>query len=110
DFDVEHCSRFYRDECLVGIENVDAGAPTDSQVSACIAAIKATEDCQSKGIKTMDDCPAAPLANPQSSGGDDPCTVIKASPELLRDCAFVAAPPPAPVAEAGTDAGDLDAE
>ena len=120
-FDVEACKRFYRDQCLHGIENpLDGGAIADQTVNACVAAIEATAECAKQGVMIMTDCPAAPMI----PGEEDrvPCDVIGPSgrPDILAACAFVTAPP---TEDAGTgvdgsddagdggedaDAGDLD--
>jgi hypothetical protein len=102
---VDACNLFYRDQCLAGVENADAGTPADTTVSACVAAIQAAGACAKAGAKTIDGCAGAKLLD----GADHtrtPCELIQAHVEDLAACAFVTMP----VSDAGvidaSDAGD----
>lgn len=98
---VDACTLFYRDQCLHGVENADAGVPATKVVDACVAAINATAACAKAGAKTVDGCAGAALV----AGADHalaPCVVLQEKVELLAACAFAAAPPAA-------DAGATDA-
>ncbi len=103
---VQSCTLFYRDQCLHGIENADAGPPATEVVDACIAAVDATAACAKAGAKTLDGCAGAKLlatADPTLT----PCKVLLEKVDLLAACAFATAPP-APDAgvtpDAATDA------
>jgi hypothetical protein len=99
---VQSCTLFYRDQCLHGVENADAGPPTTEVVDACIAAVNATAACAKAGAKTLDGCAGAKLltsADPTLT----PCKVLLEKVDLLAACAFATAPP-APDAGAATDA------
>lgn len=85
---VSNCKVFYNDACLVGLENVDE-EPTQDTVDDCVAAVTKTGACKTAGAKTMAECEDGPTM----VGGSEelaPCEVL-ASPESLKDCAFVAA-------------------
>ena len=97
---VQSCTLFYRDECLHGIENADAGAPAQDVVDGCIAAVNATAACATAGAKSIEGCAGAKLlstADPTLT----PCKVLLEKVDLLAACAFATAPP---MPDAGTDA------
>jgi hypothetical protein len=97
---VQSCTLFYRDQCLHGIENADAGTPATEVVDACIAAVNATAACAKAGAKTLDGCAGAALltsADPALA----PCTILLEKVDLLGACAFATAPPKL---DAGADA------
>jgi hypothetical protein len=104
-FDVARCNRFYRDQCLVGIQNTTDTSNDDLNAAAtkCVAALQAAAACAADGGSAAP-CPGLALI-PDASCTEvtpsDPtaCNVITACPEVLQDCNFVAAPP-----DAGTDA------
>lgn len=79
--DVPSCERFYRDQCLHGIQNgVLPGGP---EVDACVATIQRAGECAVKSGKnsSIADCPGL--------GGDrGACAVVRA-PELHTSCAFL---------------------
>lgn len=83
---VENCVTFYRDGCLVGIEN-DAEEPSEGDTKDCVEAIQRTAKCQTDGVAVMADCDVE-----TESGGADlsPCEAMM-QPELITACAFVAA-------------------
>lgn len=103
---VQSCTLFYRDQCLHGIENADAGAPATEVVDGCIAAVNATAACAKAGAKTLDGCAGAALlasADPTLT----PCVVLTDKVDLLAACAFATAPPKldaGAAADAATDA------
>ncbi|MFT3773051.1 MAG: hypothetical protein QM820_47320 [Minicystis sp.] len=110
DFDVDACKRFYRDACLNGTGNPDAG-DLNALVPPCIAALQAC----SAGAATDGSCAGQPLragaicqildANGVDGGAryvtldPTPCNIVMHCPDLLEACAWVAAP------DAGTDDG-----
>ena len=102
---VQSCTLFYRDECLHGVENADAGTPAATTVDACVAAVNATAACARAGAKTINGCAGAKLL-----GGADvtlaPCTILQSKVELLAACAFatLVPTPDAGAADAATDA------
>jgi hypothetical protein len=98
---VQSCTLFYRDQCLHGVENADAGEPATTSVDACVAAIDATAACAKAGAKTLDACAGAKLLD-TADHTLPPCTILKEKVELLAACAFAAAP-------AATNAGTADA-
>jgi hypothetical protein len=102
---VQSCTLFYRDECLHGVENADAGTPAATAVDACVAAVNATAACAKAGAKTIEGCAGAPLL----AGADvslAPCVILQSKVELLAACAFatLAPTPDAGAADAATDA------
>lgn len=116
-FDVDRCTRFYKDECLVGVENVvkvDGGDPFDPNplAQACVDALNALAACVDAGAAP---CPGADLVPDASCGTADApataCNIILVCPEILSACSFVAAPVDAGAAptDAGSDAdaGDM---
>jgi hypothetical protein len=91
--EVENCKTFYRDHCLVGLENTD-GEPDTDDVESCVATIEKLAKCGRDGVETLADCDVA-----VASGLPDdvlppatPCEAL-ASPETLAACDFVAAEP-----------------
>ncbi len=97
---VQTCTLFYRDECLHGVENADAGEPASTTVDACVAAVNATAACAKAGAKTIEGCAGAALL----AGADvklAPCVILQDKVELLAACAFATL---APTPDAGTDA------
>lgn len=77
DFDVDACERFYRDQCLRGLQTEDD--PGDPKVDACVRAIERAGECARNGTSPCD------------IGGavvDDPCRVIVA-PEQFDPCGFL---------------------
>ncbi|MEP7120157.1 MAG: hypothetical protein ABJE95_04565 [Byssovorax sp.] len=98
---VESCTSFYRDECLHGVENADAGAPAATAVEACVAAVNATAACAKAGAKTVAGCAGVKVI----AGADvtlAPCVVLQSKVDLLAACAFATLPPT-------PDAGATDA-
>lgn len=67
---VDDCDRFYNDACLHGL--VSNVAPTDTQVSTCVAAINAATDC------TI-------VANPETSDACAFLLVYDAGPDAGTD-------------------------
>jgi hypothetical protein len=104
-FDVDGCTLFYRDACLVGIGNADAGDVVAAQIQGCITALQAcTPDAAAEA-----GCPGQALhAGATCGNGDggviaDPtaCDILMHCPEVLEACHFVAALP-----VTTSDAGD----
>jgi hypothetical protein len=89
------CTDFYRDQCLVGIEN-DTKEPTDATIKGCVAAVNAVSECAKQGVATLSDCGVA-LVEPADATKFAPCDIITSGAELLSACAFVVRP-----ADAGT--------
>jgi hypothetical protein len=87
--EVANCRTFYRDHCLLGLENTEA-APGQGEVDACVDAIERTSACGSPGSSTMQECGV------ELRDGDDgslaPCRVLQ-EPERLRACAWLEPPP-----------------
>jgi hypothetical protein len=114
--EVEDCQIYYRDFCLVGIENTDAG---NADPAPCVGALEALVRC--KGNEPGADCPGAPILDaswvpsaacgPLDGGPYSACHILQFCPELLAACSFVAYPPSAPdgsttaVAEASATTG-----
>jgi hypothetical protein len=98
---VDSCTLFYRDECLHGIENADAGTPATTTVDACVAAIDATAACAKAGAKTLDGCAGAKLLD-SADHTLPPCQILQEKVELLAACAFAAT-------VSASDAGTADA-
>lgn len=97
---VQSCTLFYRDQCLHGVENADAGTPAQTTIDACVAAIDATAVCAKAGAATIEGCAGAPLL----AGADStlkPCQILQEKVELLAACAFAAL---VPAPDAGTTA------
>ncbi|WP_437683054.1 hypothetical protein [Sorangium sp. So ce131] len=110
---VKSCSEFYWDQCLHGIEHaVDfdegvkhaASDPTNEQVEACVAAVRATRDCASAGVASMAECSAAPLAAGEDLG-ITPCYVIRKRAHALDACTFVVQPPEPGSSQGGGEGG-----
>jgi hypothetical protein len=97
---VEACSLFYRDECLHGVENADAGTPTKAVIDGCVAAVNATAACAKAGAKSIEGCAGAELLS-TADATLTPCKVLLEKVDLLAACAFATAPP---AVDAGTDA------
>lgn len=107
-FDVDRCKRFYRDECLVGIGNADAGDVTNL-IQPCIKALQA---CAAADASAEAGCPGQALheaAKCHDTQGTvlEPtaCNILMHCPEVLEACNW-AAKPPATAADGGTDGGD----
>ena len=96
---------FYRDECLHGVENADAGAPSTPTIDACVAAVNATAVCARAGAKTIEGCAGAQLVN-GANVTLTPCVILQNKVELLAACAFASLTPVADagVVDAATDA------
>lgn len=99
---VDSCKRFYRDECLVGTENAEAGA---ADPAPCVAAIHALGACSGNDAATP--CEGAPTLDASCIANDaavDPtaCNILMHCPEVLSACSFIAAP--AAVTDAAADA------
>jgi hypothetical protein len=106
-FDSDRCQRFYRDACLAGIQNPDAGAGFDPNMLAqpCVDAINALGPCLADGGAGC--TPPQLVPDPTCPGGNpmNACDILMKCPEVLTYCSFIAAPP---TLEAGTatDSGD----
>jgi hypothetical protein len=96
-FDVSRCELFYRDECLVGIQNADAGSNLTAATNACVTALQAEIGC----MNTADSGACQMLLPsgtfcPETDAAATPCSVL-ICPEVLTACAWLATP--------GIDAG-----
>lgn len=108
-FDVAGCTRFYRDECLVGIANAsDGGGSTDP--AACITAL---QGCAAGDASTAPGCPGQAL-HPGAKclnglveiPSPTACDIVLHCPEVLEACHFVAAVPVTSVDGGAGDGGD----
>lgn len=93
---VESCKIFYRDQCLHGVENVEA-APSGTEQEACLGALRAVAACVSAGTSPAD-------CNVDLIAGDPPalCEVLVGSRvAALSACAFAALPIEKPAASDG---------
>lgn len=106
DDQIEACTLFYRDECLHGVENADAGTPATMVVDACVAAVNAAAVCAKAGAKSIAGCSGADLVTSADSSLP-PCTILTQKVELLAACAFAVRPP---VADAGASDAASDAK
>ncbi|APR76210.1 Hypothetical protein A7982_01557 [Minicystis rosea] len=117
-FDVAACKRFYRDACLLGTGNPDAG-DLNTLAPPCIAALQACGTgaaeagtgvgCPGQTLRTGATCQM--LNATLVDGGPvyvelelTPCNIIMHCPEVLEACAWVAAP------DAGADADGSDGD
>lgn len=91
---VANCRNFYRDHCLLGLENAEA-PPGQGDVDACVAAIQRTADCGSPQRSTIGECGVELREGEDAT--DAPCQVLQ-DPERLRACAWLE---PAPEEEDG---------
>jgi hypothetical protein len=91
EFDVDFCKDYYRDQCLHGIENADHN-PSEAEIDACVAALDQAASCQAAGILTMGECADGALLMPGVDPDLAPCTILRASPQNLIACSFVANP------------------
>ncbi len=117
-FDVQSCILFYRDECLVGLQNNTIGEPDEATViQPCITALDEVAACAS-GAGSVDGgdggCPGLGIlvemdaSCPAPDGGTieiTPCNVLLNCPQVLYACAFVAGVPSADAGDGG-DGGD----
>ena len=95
-FNVEACKRFYKDQCLRGLQT--SRDPGEPQIRACSNAIAQAGQCASEGTSpcVIDNHPV-----------DDPCAVVTA-PEHFPSCSFLY-PQDQADAGMGTDATTTDA-
>lgn len=77
DFDVEACERFYRDQCLKGLQT--ANDPGKPKIDSCTRAIEKAGECARNGISPC------PLATREIA---DPCGLITL-PEMFTECGFL---------------------
>jgi hypothetical protein len=103
---VQSCILFYRDQCLDGVENADAGAPATATIDACVAAVDATATCARAGAKTISGCAGAALV-PGADTTLAPCVILQQKVDLLAACAFASL---VPVADAGAAEAATDAQ
>lgn len=85
--DVLECKRFYRDQCLHGVEDV-THTPSEVEVKACVDAIAGTAKCAKSGNPTMAEC-NVPLVADVSPSAITPCAAILETVHLLAKCAFL---------------------
>jgi hypothetical protein len=107
-FDVGECQRFYRDECLVGVQNTANTTDPNSLWQPCVNALNSVASCVQGGSGSALECeqliPDASCLEVDASA--NACNIILDCPELLTACSFVGTFEPA--ADAG-DGGDADA-
>lgn len=94
--DADACKRFYRDQCLHGMQNAEK--PGDPAVNKCIATIKAAGRCAAAEVENLADCPEPPTAGTTLT---KVCDVVL-EPELVVECDFLVEPVVLP--EAGPEA------
>jgi len=93
--DVAECQRFYRDQCLHGLA---VSLPTSTQLKQCVNTIEQAGSCAMGDAGTeLRDC--TELVTVSAPGAKTACDLV-ASPELARECSFLA-----PNADAGTSTG-----
>lgn len=82
---VANCRNFYRDHCLLGLENAEA-EPGQGDIDACVAAIERTAECGSPRSSTMAECGVELRAG--EDGALAPCRVLQ-EPERLQACRWL---------------------
>lgn len=82
---VQNCREFYRDHCLLGLENIEADAG-QGEIDSCVKAIRATADCQDPKKSTMALCgvPLRDGLDPEVA----PCEVLQ-KPHWLQSCRWL---------------------
>jgi hypothetical protein len=85
---VENCKTYYRDHCLVGLENTD-GEPDTDDVEACVEAVGKLAQCARDGVEAIADCD---VAIESGASPATPCAALQ-DPETVAACSFVAAEP-----------------
>lgn len=113
-FDVDRCTRFYRDQCLNGIQNPAPLADPNTLAQPCVDAINAAAACAQSGGGNQT-CPGlslVPYATCTETTPSDPtaCNVILYCPEALAACNFVATADAGTDADADTDGGDASTD
>jgi hypothetical protein len=103
--DVDGCKRFYRDQCLHGMQTDKS--PGDRAVDQCTQAIRAAGECASQGKEELADCPAALTWRTPLSKTCDAVLF----PQEISPCDFLVAPVDAgtPVKETGPETSGEDA-
>lgn len=92
--DVAECQRFYRDQCLHGLQ---VASPGSVKVKACVATIRAagvcaaTDEGNDVALASCD-----PAVTSDAPGATTACDVVK-EPEKAAECSFLA-----PAADAGS--------
>ncbi len=98
-FNTAECERFYYNFCLVGVQDLEAGADPNTLWGPCVTAIGAVADCVNAPASSVTCHQLIPDASClEVDAGANACNIILDCPEVLPACAFVAAPV--------TDAGD----
>jgi hypothetical protein len=96
--DVEECKRFYRDQCLHGLQAaVEPGAPV---VDRCVQTIKQVGDCAKQG--EGNECAKTFHAS------ESACSLLE-HPELLEACTWLIPVEPIPTPTADAAVADADA-
>jgi hypothetical protein len=85
--DVDECKRFYRNQCLHGLQT--GKSPGAGQVAACVRIIQTAGACaaQNSPTATLAAC-GDPLAGETNPELRDVCKVVE-TPELTAECAFL---------------------
>ncbi len=108
-FTVDGCERYYRDACLAGLENTDAGGTDTDAIKACTDSLTDVMNCAHAG-GSLAACGIHLTSDLVIDGGTQstniytPCDIFKSLPYLLPNCAFVVGG-----GSSGTDGGSLPA-
>jgi hypothetical protein len=105
-FDIGECQRFYRDECLNGIQSTSNTTDPNNLWQPCVNALNAVAKCvpSSSSLECEQLIPDASCL--EVDAGANACNIILDCPEVLTACAFVGSF--ASSSDAG-DGGDADA-
>lgn len=100
--DVDACKRFYRDQCLHGLDREES--PSDLAVKRCVNAIKSAGTCaaQGGGDAPLSSCtftPALPATTLETACG------LLGQPELSPPCSFLSKEPLPDAGGSGGTAG-----
>ncbi len=82
---VQNCREFYRDHCLLGLENIDAEAG-QGEIDSCVKAIRDTADCKDPKKSTMAACGVE--LRDGLDNGVAPCEVLQ-KPHWLQSCRWL---------------------
>jgi hypothetical protein len=91
DEQVRNCRDFYRDHCLLGLENTE-DVPGQGEIDACVEAIQKTAACRSPQKSTMAECGVALRDGEDTSA--EPCGILQ-EPHRLNACRWLDAKKPA---------------
>jgi hypothetical protein len=102
--DVDACKRFYRNQCLHGLET--GKSPGAGQVAACVRVIQTAGACaaQNSPTTTLAACGDPTLANETDPQLVNVCKVVE-TPELTVECAFLSGAATGGSGSGGSSAG-----